>query len=97
MKRTRYHVHIFLLVVVAILVAFGAALPRGASAQQGSSPQRRITEVDTSSYPDVAVYVFGRNLGKNFADVPLIVRQDGVDQVATRSEEIGRASCRERV
>ncbi|MCB0199428.1 MAG: FHA domain-containing protein [Anaerolineae bacterium] len=88
MKRTRHYNHVFLIIFVATLVIFGAINPRATDAQQGNSPQLRITEVDTSSYPDVTVYVYGRNLGKDFAEVPLIVQQDGVDQVATRSEVV---------
>lgn len=88
MKRTRSLLNISLLVLLAFLAVHSAVVPNSAAAQQSNPPILQITEVDTSSFPDVSVYVYGRNLGKDFAEVPLIVSQDGVNQVVTSNEVV---------
>lgn len=74
------------IVSLVLFLVLAAGLPASsAGAQQGDSPVLRITRVDTANFPDVRVFVYGRDLGEDFAEVPLIVRQDGVDQVVAEN------------
>ncbi|MCB0253071.1 MAG: VWA domain-containing protein, partial [Anaerolineae bacterium] len=86
MKRTQYILHLCVVLFLLCLVAATAVFPRLVGAQQTNPPVLRVTGVDVDNYPDVRAYVYGQNLGKEFADVPLFVKQDGVDQVATGSD-----------
>lgn len=68
--------HRLFLATLAGLLLVGNTL-MSASAQEQAPPSLRITQIDTSEFPEVRVFVHGRNLGANLSNLEMTLRQDG--------------------
>jgi hypothetical protein len=74
--------------VFLILVAFIVNIPKRVvlvAAQDGAAPSLRINHVDTSSFPDIRIYLTGRDANLQ-EDLDMRVLEDGVEQENVTSE-----------
>ncbi len=70
-----------LVVVASVLVAGMVSIP--AQAQESAPPSLRITQIDTSSFPEMRVYVLGQNFNTDVQNLDVMLRQDGIEYPAT--------------
>lgn len=69
-----------LAILIGILAVFSPLASSSSQAQVSNRPALRITEVDTSAFPDVYVYVTGSNLGTELGNLPFTVYEDGEER-----------------
>lgn len=79
--------------ILSLIVVFAFLLTPGAQlrAQDRSQPGLRIAEIDVSSFPDVAVYLYGENLDVDLTTLPIVLAEDNLQQnvLTSQSEEVG--------
>ncbi len=78
----------FSTVLSLVFIALALLSPLHAHMQDGADPALRITRLDLARFPEMQVQVYGANLGKALADVPLTLSEDGVPQTITRREQV---------
>lgn len=73
--------------IALVLVIVFVWATRWVSAQEQGPAMLRITRVDKERFPEVRVYVWGKNLGVDLAALDIQVEQDGI-QYPTTSEVV---------
>ncbi|MGB0387755.1 MAG: FHA domain-containing protein [Ardenticatenaceae bacterium] len=75
--------------LLLLLVGLLLFVPQSAVlAQEGRNPSLQITKIDIDNYPDVKVYVDGRNLPSDLADLPITLSENG-QEVSIGESAIG--------
>lgn len=75
-----------LALVVGLFLFLAPIMSHPLQAQASTRPSLRITQVDTSSFPDVYIYLSGSNLGTELGQLPFTVYEDGEER-----ESVGEA------
>ena len=89
MRRFSHFHYLFFLLFVASLLFLPSSL---VLAQEGKNPSLRITKIDAEDYPDVKVYLDGRNLPANLSKLPLTLSENGQEVSIANSAMVAQGT-----
>ena len=87
-RRPLYHLIIWRVVLLLLAAVAVVSAPQAAQMQDGVDPTLQITRLNTESFPEIQVQVYGANLGTPLADAPLSLNEDGAAQTVLGREPI---------